>query len=251
MTRGPDASASVRRLPRVLLSLFSLFAGSILALSGCPAGGDSAPPAAPPPTILCAGDSITAASYPDRLRLLLEGTGHRYRVVNAGRGGNTSGEYLGFLLRSRILDRENPRWVLLQLGTNDVRIDGDATPIGKFQENLGEILDLVTRHRNPDGTTPRVLLATIPPVPAEVTGHFDASSRARVEAEVNPAIREIAALRGIPLVENHAVFQAHPEWLPAIHPTEEGYRALAQSWFEALAPLLAPLLEEKQAPESS
>jgi lysophospholipase L1-like esterase len=190
--------------------------------------------------ILCAGDSITAASYPDHLRRLLAESGRAVEVVNAGVNGNTSGEYLGYLRGSGILARTNPAWVLLQLGTNDVRIDGDATSVERFRENLCAILDLVAAHRNPGGGAPRVILATIPPVPVEVPRHFDAASRARVEGEINPAIRAIAAARGLPLVDNHALFSARPELLPDVHPSAAGYVALAESWYAALAPLLPP-----------
>ena len=203
-----------------------------LPLIGC--RGDSPPP----PVVLCAGDSITAGGYPWYLQRRLDEAGQRYRVINAGEKGNTSGEYLAFLRRSRILERTNPRWVLLQLGTNDVRSDGDATPVQRFRENIESILDAVAAHRNPDGSTPRVLLATIPPVPVEVAGHFDAASRARVAAEINPAIREIGERRRIPLVDNHRLFAGRPELLPGIHPSEEGYRALGDAWHDALAPLL-------------
>lgn len=191
-------------------------------------------------TVLCAGDSITAASYPSHLQELLDRAGHDLLVVNAGRGGNTSGEYLAHISRPGLLERMNPSWVLLQLGTNDVRTDGDSTPVERFRENMEAILDLLERHRGPGGAPPRVLIATIPPVPIEVPWHFDAASRARVDREINPAIREIAAKRGIPVVDNHALLSAHPEWLPGIHPSEDGYRALARSWFEALVPLLEP-----------
>jgi len=204
-----------------------------LALAGC--RGDSPPP---PPVVLCAGDSITAGGYHWYLQRRLDEAGYRLKVIDAGEKGNTSGEYLGFLRRSRIIEQTNPRWVLLQLGTNDVRSDGDATTIERFRENLDAILGVVAGHRNPDGSSPRVLLATIPPVPVEIAGHFNAASRARVESEINPAIREIAARRQLALVDNHRLFVAHPELLPAIHPNEKGYRALADAWFDALAPLL-------------
>lgn len=203
-----------------------------LALAGCRV--DS-----PPPVVLCAGDSITAGGYPWHLQRRLDEAGYRLKVIDAGEKGNTSGEYLAFLGRSRILERTNPRWVLLQLGTNDVRSDGDATPVERFRENLEAILGVVGGHRNPDGSPPRVLLATIPPVPVEIAGHFNAVSRARVENEINPAIREIAARRQVALVDNHRLFVARPDLLPAIHPNEQGYRALADAWFDALAPLLA------------
>jgi lysophospholipase L1-like esterase len=94
-----------------------------------------------------------------------------------------------------------------------------------------------------------VLLATIPPVPVEIAGHFNAASRARVESEINPAIREIAGRRQLALLDNHRLFLARPELLPGVHPSEKGYRALADAWYDALAPLLgAPVHPGSPAP---
>jgi lysophospholipase L1-like esterase len=198
-----------------------------------------APADAGAPLILCAGDSITAASYPDRLRERLEREGYRVRVENAGRNGNTSGEYLRFLRASRLHERTRPAIVLLQLGTNDVRIDGDRTPTERFRRNLSEIIDLVEAGGQASSCVPIILLATIPAIKVVVPDHFDHTSMLRVELEINPAIREIAAARGLPLVDNHALFAARPELLPDIHPTEAGYAALADNWHDALVPLLA------------
>lgn len=191
------------------------------------------------PVILCAGDSITAASYPRRLKELLERDGQRVQVINAGVKGDSTAEYLRFLERSRIVERSEPRWVLLQLGTNDLRIDSHATTTPQFRKNLEAILDRIERQRNRDGSAPRVLLATIPPIPVEVRWHFDAASRARVEAEINPAIRAIARNRGLALADHHALFASRPELLPDVHPSEEGYRELAAAWHRVLLPLLA------------
>jgi lysophospholipase L1-like esterase len=207
-----------------------------LPFAGC--RGDSPPPA--PPAVLCAGDSITAGGYPWYLQRRLDEAGHRLRVINAGEKGNTSGEYLGFLRRSRIVAQTNPRWVLLQLGTNDVRSDGDATSVERFRANLDAILGGVAGHQNPDGSSPRVLLATIPPVPVEIAGHFNAASRIRVESEINPAIREIAGRRQLALVDTHELFAARPDLLPGVHPNEKGYRALGDLWYDTLAPFLGP-----------
>ena len=216
----------------VLVSAIAL----ALTLAGCRGGAQSSPPL--PPVVLCAGDSITAGGYPWYLQRRLDEAGYRLAVINAGEKGNTSGEYLGFLRRSRIVAQTNPRWVLLQLGTNDVRSDGDATSVERFRGNLEAILGIVTGHINPDGSSPRVLLATIPPVPVEIAGHFDAASRARVESEINPAIREIAGRRQLALVDNHGLFAARPDLLSGIHPSEKGYQALGNSWYDALAPFL-------------
>ncbi|HSQ34809.1 MAG TPA: SGNH/GDSL hydrolase family protein [Candidatus Binatia bacterium] len=194
------------------------------------------------PVILCAGDSITAASYPKHLKQLLEKDGLLVQVINAGIKGDSTAEYIGFLERSRIIERSDPSWVLLQLGTNDLRIDSHATTTEQFQKNLEAILDRFSRHRRKDGSSPRIILATIPPIPREVRWHFDAGSRTRVETEINPAIRAIAGRRGLLLADNHALFAARPDLLPDIHPGEEGYRLLAESWHRILAPQLAVVI---------
>jgi hypothetical protein len=98
--------------------------------------------------ILCAGDSITAAGYPGHLQELLERDGIRVQVVNAGIRGDSTAEYLRYLEKSRIVELTNPDWVLLQLGTNDLRIDGHATTTERFRSNLESILDRMERHRD-------------------------------------------------------------------------------------------------------
>jgi lysophospholipase L1-like esterase len=198
------------------------------------------------PVILCAGDSITAASYPKYLKKLLIHDGLQVQVINAGVKGDSTAEYIRFLERSRIIERTDPSWVLLQLGTNDLRIDSHATSTGQFRKNLEMILDRFEQHHNRDGSSPRVILATIPPIKVEIRRHFNAGSRARVEAEINPAIRAIARRRGLILADNHALFAARPDLLPEIHPSEEGYRVLAGAWHHLLAPQLLSAAKSKQ-----
>jgi lysophospholipase L1-like esterase len=199
------------------------------------------------PVILCAGDSITAASYPKHLKKLLARDRLQVQVINAGVKGDSTAEYIRFLERSRIIERTDPDWVLLQLGTNDLRIDSHATTTGQFRKNLDAILDRIRRHRNKDGSSPRVLLATIPPIPVEVRWHFNSRSRRRVKEEINPAIRDIARQRGLVLADVHALFAGRPELLPEIHPSEEGYRELAEFWHRILAPLVPAVSERKNA----
>lgn len=193
--------------------------------------------------VLAAGDSMTAASYPAHLQARFDEAKLSVRVVNGGVKGHTSGEYLAYLRTSDVVRRTGPDLVLLQLGTNDVRIDGDHTEAPRFSRQMGEILDLLAAHRSPRGRVPLVFLATIPPVVVMVPRHFDASSSRRVIEEINPAIRRLARERGLPLVETYELFVRHPEWLPEIHPTEEGYRAMARQWFAVLRPHVARMAE--------
>ena len=113
--------------------------------------------------VLCAGDSLTESPYPRFLKNIFTTAGIRTKVLNFGRSGNTTGEYLSFLLNNKdSLAEKHPDFVCLLLGTNDVRNDHDNTSL--FLKEFDLLLD--------------------------------------------------------------------------VHPTEEGYRRLAQNWFEALRPLI-------------
>jgi lysophospholipase L1-like esterase len=222
----------------------------ILALLNVLAVGCRREPAVPAlaglPVILCAGDSITASSYPGYLQALMTRDGLLVQVINAGVKGDSTAEYIHYLEKSRIVERTDPSWILLQLGTNDLRIDSHATSIVQFRKNLESILDRIGRQYSRDGSAPRVILATIPPIPVEIRWHFNAGSRARVEAEINPAIRDIARRRGLILADHHAIFAVRPDLLlQDIHPSEEGYRVLAEAWHRILAPLVSAAATRK------
>ena len=81
-------------------------------------------------------------------------------------------------------------------------------------------------------------MGSILPVPEGGAFAFDRDSLRRVTEEINPAVRGLAAAAGLPFVDNHAVFLGRPDWLPDVHPSREGYKALAASWYRALKPLL-------------
>ena len=186
--------------------------------------------------VFCAGDSITEAAYPHFLRRILNREGIAARVLNYGRSGYTSGEYLNFLVKSRDkLIEEKPDVILLQLGTNDLRNDHDFTPTDKFRANMKGILGVFRTFRSRSGKIPAILIATIPDIP-ETPPNFDAASARRVRAEINPAIRDIAAGEGITVVDQHAVFVRRPDLLPEVHPARDGYRLMAETWREALRP---------------
>jgi len=189
--------------------------------------------------IFCAGDSITAAAYPHFLQRYLNRDGLPARVLNHGRSGNTSGEYLDFLVKNMEgLIAERPDFILLQLGTNDVRTDLDFTSTERFRDNMRKILAAFRKFRTRSGKIPSLLLSTIPPVPSAGPLPFDAESLRRVEAEINPTIRALAAEEGLLLVDNYGLFSRRPDLLPDVHPSREGYRLLAENWRTALSPLL-------------
>lgn len=188
--------------------------------------------------IMAAGDSITAASYPERLQELYDRDGKNIQVYNEGISGDTSGSYLAHLTSSRIYEQLNPHYVLLQLGTNDVRVDSDYTPTPLFRRNMIAIIGLLQQHRNPYGHHPFVIISTIPPIVGIMPHYFDSESQRRVVEEINPALFEIAREKQCPIIDTYDLFIKHPDLLPGIHPNEAGYQMMAENWHEFLQPFL-------------
>jgi lysophospholipase L1-like esterase len=229
--RAPQKIAGHRSFEHFLISVLYLLAVIIVsAVCSRPLRGV---------IILCAGDSLTDSEYPRKLQRLLGQEGRKAKVLNFGRKGHTSGEYLRFLRhQGAFMAREHPDFILIQLGTNDVRVDGDQTPTADFGRNIEAIISLFGEFTDRRGEQPRILLATIPPLPEAFTPPFGPGSRDRVTKEINPLIRKIAAAERLPLVDNYSLFLGAPEFLPDVHPTSEGYRLMARNWLETLRPLL-------------
>jgi lysophospholipase L1-like esterase len=206
-----------------------LLAAAILSTSACLPRGRGL-------IVLCAGDSLTERGYPPYLQRILARDGVPARVINAGRSGASSGEYASFLMENEErLREERPDVVLIALGTNDLRTDHDFTPTEVFRRNIQTIIERFRTFRSRGGKTPEIFLSTIPDIPLGDLPVFDAGSARRVEAEVNPVIREIASAADLPVVDIHAVLAGRNDLLPGVHPSPEGYRLMAETWGKALS----------------
>jgi acyl-CoA thioesterase I len=101
-------------------------------------------PADERPLIVAFGDSLTAGhgarlSYTDFLQKELDGRGYRYRVVNQGISGDTTG---GGITRIDMAARLRPHVVVLELGANDgLR----GLPVEATRANLAEMIDACQR----------------------------------------------------------------------------------------------------------
>ena len=189
--------------------------------------------------VLCAGDSITAADYPRFLQRRFDQDGILAKVLNYGRSGNTSGEYLAFLKKNTtVLSEEHPDFILIQLGTNDLREDHDNTSATQFSENMKDIINIFSGFKTRSGKTPQFLIATIPPIPENSVFPFTENSQRRVREEINPVIKQIADAKGLVLVDNYTLLLGQPLLLPEVHPSREGYRQIARNWFDSLKPLI-------------
>jgi lysophospholipase L1-like esterase len=214
------------RIPRVLA--WGLIAGTFGAALACTSPDRGV-------IILCAGDSLTEQGYPRYLRAAIRADGVRARVLNYGRSGNTSAEYLAFLENDKSrLAAERPDIVLVELGTNDVRVDGDRATAADFERNLRAIVAVFKDFQTRAGQPPAVFLASVPPVPAGTPFPFGPDSGERVAREINPAVRAVCRDLGAGFVDNHSLFEASPELLPGVHPGPKGYEAMAANWYAAI-----------------
>ena len=185
--------------------------------------------------ILCAGDSLTEEGYPRFLEKLLKEEGIRAKVLNYGKSGHTSGEYLRFLQEKKTdMEKNSPDFILLQLGTNDVRMDSDHTTADDFFGNMKQIIHIFRDFSTRSGKNPRILLATIPPIPDDTPFPFSPQSVKRVKKEINPLIQKIAKEEKCPLADNFSVFLSNANLLPEVHPSDKGYEAMAKNWYNTL-----------------
>lgn len=192
--------------------------------------------------ILCMGDSLTQSEfgyYPKHLNGLLKQNGFRVKVKTAARPGNTSGEYFDFLRKTGFLKNRKADMAILMLGTNDVRIDRDSTPLPQYIQNIKGIIQLIKDCSSSRGSIPIIFIATIPPIFKLDLHTFAEISKKRINEEINPAIRRIAIEENINLLEVNLFFKDHPEMLPGIHPSPRGYYALANFIYNEILEFMA------------
>jgi acyl-CoA thioesterase-1 len=177
--------------------------------------------------IVAFGNSLTAGygldageSYPAFLQQLVDEAGYRYRVVNAGLSGDTTGGGVGRLDSVLAL---KPEIVILELGANDgLR----GLPVASTRANLQEMIGRLK------AAGAEVVLAgmTLPRnYGADYIRSFEAMFTDLARQESLPLIPFLLA--GV--AENGEHMQAD-----RLHPTEEGNRRVAANVMRILAPLL-------------
>ncbi len=208
--------------------------------------------------IYAVGDSITwgqafgsGHDYPSQLRKKFTDRGLDVRVTNHGISGYTVGDILDEWKKpskARIFARMDVHFVLIMLGTNDTRV-GDETPTDTYVERMNELVDLFLKVENSDGSHPQVILSLIPPHNSPKDGENMASNfkdrfihRDRIPGELNPELIKIAQEKSLMLVDNYSPLKAMgPDILPdGLHPAQEGNTILAETWYNALLPLVDP-----------
>jgi lysophospholipase L1-like esterase len=164
----------------------------------------------------------TANNYPALLQSKLRTLDPAWVVVNRGVGGELTAD--GARRLPGTLQSDRPGYVLILEGSNDAqRCTSSAAVAG----NLHGMVQTAKANR----TIP--LIGTLPP-------NFRHNACADIViAEVNNAIRSIAAAEGIVMADifngmnNRALFGVS-EGRDPLHPNELGYAVMADIWFQAM-----------------
>jgi len=221
-------------------------AGLLLAAgSGCGVSSadtskaDNRAPAAPPslkderPKIIAFGDSLTAGfgltekeSYPYLLQKKIEADGFNYEVINAGVSGDTS---LGGLERfDWVLDQENVRILILELGANDLLRN---VPVDEMKKNLDEII----ARAKAKGV--RVLFCGMV-APASVGDKYQ-----KEFSKVFPDLADKHGVTFLPFILEDVALKRELNQADGIHPNAEGEKIMTDNVYRELKPMLS---EKKQ-----
>ena len=187
----------------------------------------------------CVGDSVTYGfgipnrgknSYPAQLGRLL---GDGYCVNNYGYSGRTvsdSGDrpYRAENLYQKLLSFQ-PQIILVMLGSNDSKpFNWDETAV---RAGYGALLDdLAALSSDPQIFV--VLPTPVFPVGGKVKYHIDGDV---IDNALVPLTREIAAERGLPVIDMHTVFDGRSElFSDGCHPNKDGAKLFAETVYAAI-----------------
>lgn len=165
-----------------------------------------------------------AHSYPAKLMTLLREryTAQQITILNEGFGGERASE--SFPRFRGALSTHRPEAVLLMHGMNDI----NATLLPGIQGAANAIEELIKESIRSGSTT---FVATLPPV-----GPGPKAFCPECIEPLNDLIRDLAAAKGAVLVDVYAAWGGRSGLMGAdgIHPTEAGYQAIAEAFFDAI-----------------
>lgn len=174
--------------------------------------------------VCCYGDSLTAATvYP---QAVMSALGNLTVAAHGFAGQWTS---FGKKHVEEILDRENPEFMLVLFGTNNLRTDRKAT--GKNFPEWMEDMEAIAKAGEARGTV--VLFGEVPPA------YFD-DPESKPEAKYNEALAETARRIKVPMAYIFRDIQAAGDRRTfisgdGIHWTGEGMEVGGKAWAKAMA----------------
>jgi len=243
VTDVPAGTQSASPTPDSLPAYFTAEAAVSVAVPQ--AGGELAVPATLPiapnkPNVYMAfGDSITAGdgagpgeSYPDWLQADLRAYWGKALILNQGVPGTKSNQGESRLLT--LLARYRPAYVLILYGTNDWNEPQCRNPDLFPCFTIDALRSMILQSRD-FGAQP--IVGTIPPVNPAYTDK-NVEERNQWVVAMNGLLRTMAQQERVQVAEVHADFAAEPD-LRALfadekHPSAEGYRVMARSWWNAI-----------------
>lgn len=180
------------------------------------------------PKIIAFGDSLTAGfgltekeSYPYLLQQKLKADGFDYEVTNAGVSGETS---LGGLERvDWVLEQENARILILELGANDLL---RGLPVAKMKQNLRQIIEKAKAKNI------QVLLCGML-APPTMGAQYQ-----REYVAVFPDLASEYKLPFMPFMLEGVALNPKLNQADNIHPNAEGEKIMTDNVYAALKPLL-------------
>jgi len=180
------------------------------------------------PKIIAFGDSLTAGfgltekeSYPYLLQQKLKADGFDYEVVNAGVSGETS---LGGLERvDWVLEQENARILILELGANDLL---RGLPVAKMKHNLRQIIEKAKAKNI------QVLLCGML-APPTMGAQYQ-----REYVAVFPDLASEYKLPFMPFMLEGVALDPKLNQADNIHPNAEGEKIMTDNVYQSLNPLL-------------
>ena len=209
---------------------------ALFVTASCSSGGPSGPSIDLDDKVIVAfGNSITAgvgdsnypssaSGYPFRLEQLLKSSFPDVIVLNRGVPGEKTND--GERRLPAVLERDEPDFVLILEGVNDIQ-PGGATQEERIVRDLEAMVVEVKEY----GAIP--LIASLLPT----KGKWDWRNE-HIEV-MNPMIEVMALRQQVPFVDLHAAFVAEEDYealltSDGLHPNDEGYRVMAETWYEVM-----------------
>lgn len=203
--------------------------------------------------VSCLGDSITHGypyagtdkTYPAQLLGMLEaayGSGS-YDMINHGVNGYRADQVLADLQNLNWMTEDDPDFVLLLVGGNDLSQETGGDPsklpqvISDTVAEVQDIVDVATAHTNADGSHPQVIVSAI--IPTQ-----DVWESLAVDSYNNSLESNLTGVN-LWITSNWDDFydpnthKARESLMSDnVHPNEAGYVVMAENWFEAINSLL-------------